>query len=195
MGRKFWELKVMLAAVGLALALPSCSTSGPGAKPQITEINLVARPVPVSLGSRPTIDGVEVKIYAANSDHPKAQPIRQGNLDFLLFDGLGSSGVSETNQPFRAWSFPPAELAARVFTSAAGTGYFFTLSWGKDRPQSSTVAVVARYRPPQGPPVYSSACFIELPPPAPVTPGPSTPAAPGAAPAVTNPPAPPAPGK
>ncbi len=189
-GQRLRELQLLLW-LGAALALLGCSTIGPN--PPITELNLVAMPVPVRVGARPRIDGIEVKIYAADSDHPKAQPIRQGNLDLLLYDGQLGGNLSETNRPLHAWSFPPAELATRVFTSAAGTGYFFTLSWGKDRPQSNAVTVVARFRPKQGPPVYSSACFIELPPPEPAAPGPSAPPAPAAAPAATNSPAPAAP--
>jgi hypothetical protein len=177
-------------ALATALAVPGCSTTGStGTKRQISELNLVAMPVPISLDSRPASDAIEVKIYAIDSELPKAQPIRQGNLDFLLYDGLMRGGVSEANPPLRTWSFPPAELAPRVFTTAVGTGYFFTLSWGKDHPKSNQITVIARYRPPQGAPVYSSACFISLPPPQTAAPGP-IPAAPGAAPAVPGSPAP-----
>ena len=189
-GRTFWGWEVVLA-LGVALALPGCSTSGPsGGKSSINELNLVAMPVPVSLDSRPSSDGIEVKIYAASSELPKAQPIRQGYLDFLLYDGLVRAGIGETNPPLHIWSFSPADLASRVFTSAVGTGYFFTLNWAKDRPQSNKISVMARYRPPQGPPVYSAACFIELPPPGPLAPGHSTSVAPGAAPGVPGSPAP-----
>ena len=190
LGRQFRGWAAVLA-VAAALAVPGCSTTGStGTKPRISELNLVAMPVPVSLDSRPSSDAIEVKIYAINGELPKAQPIRQGNLDFLLYDGLVRGGVSETNPPLRTWSFPPAELAPRVFTSAVGTGYFFTLNWAKDRPQSNKISVMARYRPPQGPPVYSAACFIELPPPGPLAPGHSTSVAPGAAPGVPGSPAP-----
>jgi len=175
-GQQFRDWSVLLALAS-TLALLGCSTNRPSAsKPRVNELNLVAMPVPVSAESRPNIDSINVRVYAVDSELPKAQPIRQGNLELLLYDGLVREGFVETNQLLRAWTFPPAELASRVFTSAVGTGYFFVLSWGKDHPQSNTLTVVARYRPLEGPPVYSSACFIELPPPAPVTPQPAPPA-------------------
>jgi hypothetical protein len=188
MRHRFRELMALL--LGLTLAPLGCTTTGPGSKPRVDELNLVAMPVAVGVGSRANNDGIALKVYAVDNELPKTQPIRSGNLDFLLFDGLQREGFSETNRALRVWSFRPAELAGRVFTSTVGTWYFFTLSWGQDRPQANTITVIARYRPPQGPALYSAPCFIELPPPVPVAPGPSAPAMPGP----TAPPAPGSPG-
>ena len=163
-----------LLLAGMLWAPLGCTA--PGAKPagstpaapvsagsRIDEINLVTMPVPINLESLPGIDGIVLKIYAVNYQHPRTQAIAAGALEVLMYDGLVRGGPGETNQCRHQWSFSAEELRGYAFTTRIGTGYSFRLGWGKDRPQQDKISVVARYQPPQGQPIYSSPSYIPIP--------------------------------
>jgi hypothetical protein len=137
---------------------------------RLDEINLVALPVPINLESLPGIDGIVVKIYGVNYKHPRTQPIDSGTLEILMYDGLVRGSADETNQCRHIWTFTAQELQAYAFTTTVGTGYFFRLGWGKDKPQRDKITVVARYQPRQGQAVYCAPSYIAIPAPMPVVP-------------------------
>jgi len=158
----------------LLLGCSGCVTSGPAAKPapagpssgsRIDEINLVTMPVVVNLESKLGLNGVQVKIYAVDYKRPKTQPIRDGALEILMFEGLVGDSFDQTNLCRHLWSFLAPELPAYAATTAVGTGYLLPLAWGKDRPRADKITLVARYQPPQGPMIYSAPSYISIPPP------------------------------
>lgn len=131
------------------------------------ELNLVTMPVPVNLESLPGVDGIVIKIYAANARRPRTQPIVSGVLEVLMYEGLVRGGAEETNRYRHQWTFPAEELPAFATATTIGTGYSFRLAWGKDAPRIDKITVVARYQPPQGPTVYSSPSYLAIPGPLP----------------------------
>jgi len=161
----------------LLLASSGCGTSRPAAKPapgraspapRVDELNLVTMPVAVNLESKLGINGISVKVFAGDYQRPKTQPIKDGTLQILMFDGLVGDSFDQTNRCRHLWSFPGRDLAAYAFTTTIGTGYVFSLAWGKDQPRSDKITVVARYQPPQGPMVYAAPSYISIgPPPSP----------------------------
>ena len=152
------------AARPLPRGAPASSSS------RVDEINLVALPVPVNLESLPGVDGIVLKIYGVSFKHPRTQPIRSGVLDVIMWDGLVRGTAEETNRCRHIWTFTAQELQGYAFTTTVGTGYFFQLGWGKDKPQGDKITVVARYQPAPGQAVYSAPSYMAIPPPMPVTP-------------------------
>jgi len=150
-----------MALLGLVLAAAGCAGPGHSAKPQpapavtsspIDELNLVSMPMAINVNSQPgSANGIAVKVYALDRDRPKTQRIAKGTLELVMFDGIVTIPSAQTNRVLRTWSFPASELASHGFVTAVGTGYFFSLGWGKDRPHSSQLTVVARFLPPHRP--------------------------------------------
>jgi hypothetical protein len=189
--RRFIRPLAALVLLSLLLGPSGCGTSRPPAKPasggassgpRVDELNLVTMPVAVNLESKLGINGIQAKVYAVDYQRPKTQPIKDGTLEMLMFEGLVGDSFDQTNRCRHLWSFPAPELAAYAVTTTVGTGYLFALTWGKDQPRADKITVVARYQPPQGRIIYSAPSYISIPPPPrPLPPAPS-PAAPSPAP-------------
>ncbi len=171
-----------LALLSLLLGSSGCGTSRPPAKrapdnassrPRVDELNLVTMPVAVNLESKLGINGINVRVYAGDYQRPKTQPIKDGTLEILMFEGLVGDSFDQTNRCRHLWSFPAWELATYAVTTTVGTGYLFPLAWGKDQPRTDKITVVARYQPPQGPMIYSAPSYISIAPPS--APPPSAP--------------------
>jgi hypothetical protein len=178
---------VALMLLSLLLGCSGCVSSGPPGKrasdrpssvSRIDEINLVTMPVVVNLESKLGINGVQVKVYAVDYQRPKTQPIREGALEILMFEGLVGESFDQTNRCRHIWSFPARDLPTYAATTTVGVGYPFSLSWGTNRPRADKITLVARYQPPQGPMIYSAPSYISIPPPPSPTPASPTPASP-----------------
>jgi hypothetical protein len=163
-----------LMLLSLLLGSPGCGTSGPPAKPppggasaapRVDELNLVTMPVAVNLESKLGINGINVKVYASDYQRPKTQPVKDGTLEILMFEGLVGDSFDQTNRCRHLWSFQAWELAPYAVTTTVGTGYLFPLAWGKDQPRADKITVVARYQPPQGRTIYSAPSYISIAPP------------------------------
>ena len=162
-------LSMLLATMG-CLALPGCATSqkagaaptGPG-RGRIDELNLLAVPVAINLDATPGVDGFAIQVYAVDRNHPKTQPIRDGTLDVLMFDGLLKGFVTDDSQYRHIWNFTANQLKAYAATTAIGTSYRLTLNWGADKPRDDKITLIVRHRPSQGAAVYSSPSSIAIP--------------------------------
>jgi hypothetical protein len=139
--------------------------------PSVDELDLVTMPVTLNLESKLGVNGVPVKVYAIDYRRPKAQPIHDGTIEVLMFEGLVGDGFDQTNRCRHVWSFPARDLPIYAATTTVGTGYRFPLAWGKDQPRADRITLVARFQTPQGQVVYSAPSYIAIPP-APVPPAP-----------------------
>lgn len=119
-------------------------------------------PVALNLDDVPGVDGFAIQIYAVDSSQPKTQPIQNGTIDILMYDGLLKQVMADESQYRHVWSYSAAELKSYANKAAIGTGYRFTLNWGKDAPSHDKITVVVRYRIAQGPAIYSSPSFITV---------------------------------
>jgi hypothetical protein len=144
-------------------ARPSARGAAASASSRVDEINLVALPVPVNLEAMPGIDGIVLKIYPVSDKHPRTQPIHSGVLDVIMWDGLVRGTAEEVSRCRHIWTFSAQELQGYAFTTTVGTGYFFQLGWGKDKPQGDKITVVARYQPAKGQALYSAPSYIPIP--------------------------------
>ncbi|MBM3837734.1 MAG: hypothetical protein FJ398_07175 [Verrucomicrobia bacterium] len=120
-------------------------------------------PVPLNLDAAPGVDGFAIQVYAVNRRHLKAQPIQDGTLDVLMYDGLVKD-LRRDNQSFRhVWSFAADELKRFAFDTAIGVSYRLTLNWGTDKPRDDKITLIVRYRPSQGASIYSAPSSIAIP--------------------------------
>ncbi|MFM7804646.1 MAG: hypothetical protein ACKPGK_09170 [Verrucomicrobiota bacterium] len=113
-------------------------------------------PVALNLDGAPGPDGVAVKLFAGVANAPKPAPIRSGEIEILLFDGLLGGDASVMPNPARTWTFTARELKGFETQAMVGTGYQLTLRWGDFRPKSDRVTVVARHPIGQGRYLYST---------------------------------------
>ncbi len=156
--------------LSLVLLLSGCGTSAPSASvassaSHLDELDLVTSPVAVNLQSQLGVNGIPVKVYAVDYHLPKTQPIRDGTVQILMFEGLVRDAFDQTNRCRHVWSYPARDLALYTFRTTVGTGYLFPLAWGKDQPRTDKIALVARYLAPQGRTLYSAPSYVLLPPP------------------------------
>jgi len=99
------------------------------------------------LDNVPGPDGFSVKVFANDAKHPKSVPIREGQLEILMFNGT-FFGRTNLPPPLKVWSFNPGELAGHRFSSSIGAGYEFVLRWEANRPTERLITVGARYTSP-----------------------------------------------
>jgi hypothetical protein len=157
-------LTALVALVALGLA--GCSTTGAGSgstrsgraqRPSgIQELHLLTMPVALNLDGSPGPDGVAVKLFANVGNATKPAPIRSGEIEILLFDGLLSGGSAALPQPSHAWRFTAAELKGFETQAMVGTGYQLTLRWGAFRPKNDRVTLIARHPVGEGRYLYST---------------------------------------
>jgi hypothetical protein len=160
-----WSLLPVLAALA-ALGIAGCATTGTGAgtlglgkTPRasgIQELHLLTMPVALNLDGSPGPDGVAVKLFANVGSAAKPAPIRSGEIEILLFDGLLSGGSAVLPQPSHAWRFTAAELRGFETQAMVGTGYQLTLRWGAFRPKNDRVTLIARHPVGEGRYLYST---------------------------------------
>jgi len=135
-------------------------TSAPAG--DVVELNLLAMPVALNLNGLRGSDGFAVKVYVSAAGSAKAVPLKSGTLEILMFDGVLNKTSNPKPKPLHTWSFPAAELSPFAVESTLGTGYNFTLPWGKDVPQQNRITVAARYVSPKGETLYSAASPITV---------------------------------
>jgi hypothetical protein len=80
---------MLLGITAATIILAGCKSSGPSpsGKDRIVQLNVITVPVALDLDGTPGVDGVAVKLYANNAHEPKAARIREGRVEFVLFDG------------------------------------------------------------------------------------------------------------
>ena len=167
-GASRFQRRNLFCFYSLALLLcVSCATHRPApaqASPEpgeITALNVIAVPVGLNLDNIPGPDSFSVKVYATDSVHPKAIPIRKGTLEILTFDGT-LYGRSNLPPVLRAWTFDARDLVSYQFKSHIGAGYEFTLSWGTNKPTHTLMAVASRYTSPEGQVVTSRSSAVTV---------------------------------
>ena len=147
----------------LAIGGGGCtSLSGDGGDEAIEGLHLFGAPVALSMDRRKGPDGFGVRVFASVAGRAKGVPLRRGTLEVLMFDGSLGDADPSTAKPARVWTFPSATLAANAATSSLGVGYQFALHWEGAQPTQNHVTVIARFRPPSGPPLYSAPSVIPL---------------------------------
>jgi len=102
-----------------------------------------------------------VFFYQVTSERVRAVTVK-GTLEFLLFEGRTHQEELSAAQPFITWSYPSEEMPLHLFRTLGIWCYRMQLGWGTKVPKSSTITLVARYRPPGGEWIYSTPMLIAM---------------------------------
>jgi len=130
----------------------------------ILELHLLTMPVALNLDGAPGPDGVAVKLFANVGNAAKPAPIRSGEIEILLFDGLLTDNNVPTLKPAHTWTFTAKELKGFETQAMVGTGYQLTLRWGSFKPKNDRVTVIARHPIGDGRYLYSTPGVISCSP-------------------------------
>ena len=108
--------------------------------------------------SDPEPDGLRamVRLYQTSRDKGVRAVLVSGQIDFLLFEGSRPKRPTGASSPFFTWTFTPDQLPAYVTRQYGLWCYAMQLAWGEKAPKAKQIWLVARYRAPGGPPIYSS---------------------------------------
>jgi hypothetical protein len=155
-------LMCLILGGGCASTAPQKGPARPVAAGPVDELQLLSVPVTLNFDQGTGPDGFAVKVFATSQRQPKAFPITTGTLELLMFDGFVSVEEIGSKKPLRTWTYPADQLVRYFFRGSVGVGYEFTPIWGQAIPSSSRITVIARYRPPKGPLVYSAPSSIAV---------------------------------
>ena len=166
-----WRLTCLAASLALAGWAPlGCRTADSPSSaethpsgPPINGLSVMTMPMAISVTSQAVADGFAMKIFASSPGKPKAQPIRDGQVDILLFDGILNALPEDTGTRRGLWTLTPSQLEGLKSSTAVGPAYVIALSWAANPPAADKITIFARYRPPQGPPVVSKPGYIFIP--------------------------------
>jgi hypothetical protein len=147
-----------LSSLTLLFALTLCACTSPSSstppKDRIVQLNVMTVPVALDLDGKPGPDGIAVKLYANNAHNPRAIRIREGTVEFVMFDGTFHG---RTNPPpiLHTVTYAAPQLRLHEFNSKIGWGYDFSLRWGTNLPTQRIMSVGARYTAPDGSTIVS----------------------------------------
>lgn len=128
----------------LACGCATRSASPRSAEGKITQLHLITFPTGINMDAIPGQDGVALKVFAGNPAQAKPLPVRQGELEILLYDGLLKSASGQESKPLKIWTFSIEDLRRHEFTSTIGVGYQLTLTWDDAKPSKGRATVMAR---------------------------------------------------
>ena len=143
-------LAVAAGMIGCQWGPLTVSRQPPKPVDQVYKVALrISPPMPLNWDDRPGLDGFQAQVNFFQFDQPLSVTV-QGVLEFMLYEGLGSAKVLAETKPFHTWAFDGATLRRHQGKTMFGWGYAMRLPWGSSPPKSSSVTLIARYRPAGG---------------------------------------------
>lgn len=152
---------VMALTSVLLVAAAGCSSLGGGSK-SVGELHLFGLPTALTVAGSSVAGGVGVRIYASEAGGSRGIPIKKGQLEILMFDQSAAGLDPQKDKPLKTWTLKASELDAFVSATMVGAGYQLELKWDKEAPTGKVFTVVARYRNPGKPDVYSAPAAIAI---------------------------------
>jgi len=109
----------------------------------------ISPPMPLNWDDRPGLDGFQAQVNFFQLDRPLSVTV-EGVLEFMLYEGRGTVDVLAETKPVQTWAFEGPTLRRHQGKTMFGWGYAMRLPWGPSPPKSSSVTLIARYRPAGG---------------------------------------------
>ena len=122
----------------------------------------ISPPTPINWDNIPGPDGIQVKLTCWRTDTPLPVTI-DGNVEFLLFQGVVTSAGVASSTPMQVWMFTGKQLNARLIRTMFGWSYLVPLEWGRQAPGAGTITLAARYSSPDGKIVSSASVSVPMP--------------------------------
>jgi hypothetical protein len=152
---------VLIAAVSAACSAGCTTVTGKGLPAAVARADRIGLFVPehaiADWDGKPGFDGIiaQIMLYR-NEDGGLKSVLVSGEVDVMFFEGPAPDNLNDAAKPFFTRTFTSEELARRV-TKQYSTlwGYALRMGW-ESPPQTENIWLIARYRPPAGPAIYSS---------------------------------------
>ena len=111
---------------------------------KVDSIRLFTSPSLLNFDNQQGVDGFLAKIYAIQNGIPKPVEIKDGKIEFALFEGVVEG------EPLQVWRYEANDLKTRMSNSRIGIVYDFQISWDSKNKPTKKAAVLARYIAPDG---------------------------------------------
>jgi len=111
---------------------------------KVDSIRLFTSPTLLNFDNVQGVDGFLAKIYAVQNGTPKPVEIKDGKIEFALFEGVVEG------EPLQVWRYEAIDLKTRMSNSRIGIVYDFQISWDSKNKPRKKAAVLARYIAPDG---------------------------------------------
>ena len=96
---------------------------------KVDSIRLFTSPSLLNFDNQQGVDGFLAKIYAIQNGTPKPVEIKDGKIEFALFEGVVEG------EPLQVWRYEAIDLKTRMSNSRIGIVYDFQISWdSKNKP-------------------------------------------------------------
>jgi len=164
------RILMVLAALVAAAALCGCNTQGGVQKVSSTPpapidaadaIRTLCSHRPVDWDGQPGPDGLMVLVLFFRQGQDLPVTVR-GAMEFALYEGAVSAEQIARVAPARTWSFQGAQLRGCLARTVWGWGYSVRLGWGQTAPKTSSVTLLIKHVPPDGPTIYAEPLLIPL---------------------------------
>jgi hypothetical protein len=160
--------RVVLVGLLLVAAAAGCGSlrNNPAEPPEPVDaadaIDLWANPpVAVNWDDVPGPDGVRTNVFLYRAD--RAAPVLvKGTLEVTMYEGRIHEADILKAVPRQTWTLTEQELATRQMRGPPGWGYYLQLGWGRNVPASAIVTVLACYKSPKRPPIYSAPLVVSV---------------------------------
>ena len=111
---------------------------------KVDSIRLFTSPSLLNFDNQQGVDGFLAKIYAIQNGTPKPVEIKDGKIEFALFEGVVEG------QPLQVWRYEADALMSQMSNSSIGVVYEFQIIWSLNNKPKKKAAVLARYIAPDG---------------------------------------------
>ena len=111
---------------------------------KVDSIRLFTSPSLLNFDNQQGVDGFLAKIYAIQNGTPKPVEIRDGRIEFALYEEVVEG------EPLQVWGYEEVALERQMSNSRIGIVYDFQISWDSKNKPTKKAAVLARYIAPDG---------------------------------------------
>ena len=111
---------------------------------KLDSIRLFTSPSLLNFDNQQGVDGFLAKIYAIQNGTPKPVEIRDGRIEFALYEEVVEG------EPLQVWRYEEVALKRQMSNSRIGIVYDFQISWDSKNKPTKKAAVLARYIAPDG---------------------------------------------
>ena len=111
---------------------------------KVDSIRLFTSPTLLNFDNVQGVDGFLAKIYAIQNGTPKPVEIRDGRIEFALYEEVVEG------EPLQVWRYEEVALKRQMSNSRIGIVYDFKIIWDSKNKPRKKAAVLARYIAPDG---------------------------------------------
>ncbi len=132
---------------------------------RVVHVSLTALPMALKLDHDSVPDGIGVNLYFHVADRTvaKTQPMRHGEVKFMLYHDTLENQELQRAEPALTWTFPAEKLTPFGRNTLIGHCYSLPLQWRKPpATETGKITLAAVYTDPDGQKLYSATVTVRL---------------------------------